>query len=423
RGAAMRGVVRAWVRGAGPRAGLPAVAQQGLEQVVEEVVADAEPGGLPPGLADAVLDGLIDDDATPEQVQQAVTRRVFATPHTTVVLDGERAQLDPSDPDERGMLIRAEHPEYADVLDDPAADVAADGVNPRLHVAMHEIVANQLWDGDPPGVWPAAQRLLDTGMDRHDVLHALAEVASLHVHAALTRQQPFDAAAYAADLAALGAPSRAGRRRRPSPDQPGRFDAPAMATVTPLRRPRAQTGASTYRIKVTLRGVRPPIWRRLLVPSDTTLAGLHDVLQVAMGWLDGHLHMFTVGDRLFGPPDPDADPGQRDEATVRLDELLRATGDRLRYEYDFGDGWEHDVVLEAVETGPSAAPRCTAGRRACPPEDCGGPGGYAELLAALGDPGHPEHAERVEWVGPHFDPAAFDRGEIDAGLAALASRR
>lgn len=421
--AAMPPVVRAWVRWAGPRAGLPPQAQRELERIVEEIVValdDAVPGGLPPGLADAVLDGLIDDDTTPEQVQEAVTRRVFATPHTTAVLDGERMQLDPSDPDERGLLIRAEHPEYAGVLDDPESDVTADGVNPRLHVTMHEIVASQLWNGDPPGVWPAAQRLLATGMERHDVLHALAEVATRHVHATLTRQRPFDAAAYAEDLAALGAPpSRSGRRRRaPAPDQPPLFDEPARATVTPLRRP---TGPSAYRIKVTLRGVRPPIWRRLLVPSGTTLAALHDILQVAMGWLGGHLHQFVAGGRLYGPPDPDADLGQRDEATVRLDEVLRDTGDRLRYEYDFGDGWEHDVVLEAVEPGPLTAARCTAGRRACPPEDCGGPWGYAELLAAVGDPHHPDHAELVEWAGPYFDPAAFDRGEIDAGLAALAS--
>lgn len=285
RRAAMPAVVRAWVRWAGPRAGLDAAAQYELEDVVDEIVAAVDDPG-PDGLADAVLDGLLDEDMTPEQVQEAVTRRVFAMPRTMAVLHGERVQLDPSDPDERGLLIRAEHPEYADVLDDPMADVAADGVNPRLHVAMHEIVANQLWDGDPPGVWPAAQRLLATGIERHEVLHALAGLASRHVHAVLTRQQPVDAAAYADDLAALGAPSsRSGRRRRaPAPDQPPLFDEPARATGTPLRRP---TGPSAYRIKVTLRGVRPPVWRRLLVPSDSTLAGLHDILQVAMGWLGG----------------------------------------------------------------------------------------------------------------------------------------
>lgn len=192
--AVMPEVVRAWVRWAGPPAGPPAVDQRELEQVVEEIVAamdDPGPDGLPPGLADAVLDGLHDDDTTPEQVQEAVTRRVVATPYTTAVLDGEQVQLDPSDPDERGLLIRAEHPEYADILDGSAVEPGVDGVNPRLHLAMHEIVADQLWDGDPPGVWPAAQRLLTTGADRHDVLHALADVATRHVHAALTRQQPF----------------------------------------------------------------------------------------------------------------------------------------------------------------------------------------------------------------------------------------
>ncbi|WP_300016189.1 plasmid pRiA4b ORF-3 family protein [Pseudonocardia sp.] len=415
----MPDVLRAWVRWAGRRADLPEPALQALEEIVDELadLDDQGPDGLPPGLADAVLDGLLDGDVTPEQVQEAVTRRVFATPDTTVVLDGERMQLDPSDPDERGLLVRAEHPEYAEALDDPFADVATDEVNPRLHVAMHEMVATQLWDGEPAQVWPAAQRLLATGMDRHDVLHALAEVAARHVHAALVRQQPYDAAAYAADLAELGTPPpRARRRRKPSPQQEGLFDEPA--TVTPLRPP-TRTG-SAYRIKVTLRGVRPPVWRRLLVPPDTTLAGLHEILQVAMGWLDGHLHEFVAGTQLFGPPDPDAGPGRRDEAGVQLDEVLRRSGDRLRYSYDFGDGWEHDIVLESMEAETVDTARCTAGRRACPPEDCGGPWGYAELLAAVSDPGHPDHAERVEWAGPYFDPAEFDRAAVNDQLRALA---
>ena len=174
-----------------------------------------------------------------------------------------------------------------------------------------------------------------------------------------------------------------------------------------------------YQLKVTLRHTKPPIWRRLEVRGDTTLGHLHDVLQVAMGWTDSHLHQFVVDGAIYGTPDPDWDVDVKNEARVRLDEVLRKPKDALVYEYDFGDGWEHTVVLEKVlprEPGRHRYPVVTAGRRACPPEDCGGVHGFYRMLEILGDPAHPEHEEMLEWTGDEYDPTHFDRDETNRVL-------
>jgi hypothetical protein len=177
-----------------------------------------------------------------------------------------------------------------------------------------------------------------------------------------------------------------------------------------------------FQLKVALREVRPPVWRRVLVPGEMDLAELHAVLQTAMGWSNSHLHEFEVedGDR-FGVPDPDWGDGVGDESKVRLFRVAEE-GSRLRYLYDFGDGWEHDVTVEKVgDPQPGTRyPRCVAGRRACPPEDVGGPPGYEEFLAALVDQAHPEHEHWTEWTGGGFDPAAFDLDATDEALAAIA---
>lgn len=188
------------------------------------------------------------------------------------------------------------------------------------------------------------------------------------------------------------------------------------------------SGEAIYRLKVSIKNIRPPVWRRIEVPADVTLAGLHDVLQTAFGWTDSHLHQFDVGGALVGRHDPDDrdwGPPVRDERRVRLRDVVGARVKRFLYEYDFGDGWEHEVTVEGIlpaEPGVSY-PRCTAGRRACPPEDCGGPWGYAELLAAVGDPDHPEHREMREWLDEGFDPDAFDLDAVNASLAPWRGRR
>jgi hypothetical protein len=178
-----------------------------------------------------------------------------------------------------------------------------------------------------------------------------------------------------------------------------------------------------YRIKVTLVGSKPPIWRRLLVPGDVTLGELHSILQVAMGWWDSHLHQFIVGDTFYGVPDAD-DFGYddtRDEQEVTLQEIVPGEGFRFRYEYDFGDGWLHNLLVEKIlEPDPDAFyPHCAKGRRACPPEDVGGIPGYEGFLEAIHDPKHPEHDDYLDWVGGEFDPEAFDCEEVNGALYGL----
>lgn len=184
------------------------------------------------------------------------------------------------------------------------------------------------------------------------------------------------------------------------------------------------TDAVMYQIKVTLNGIRPPIWRRLLIPSSFSLKDLHDVLQVAIGWTDSHLHQFVARGTLYGHPDPELGIGRHDERRVRLDEVLRTGKDAMTYEYDFGDGWEHKIILEKLlaNAADDVAPSCIAGARACPPEDCGGVWGYANVLKIISDSSHPEHGETLEWLGDRFEPERFDIAEINGVLAKVKRR-
>jgi hypothetical protein len=180
--------------------------------------------------------------------------------------------------------------------------------------------------------------------------------------------------------------------------------------------------ATVHRLKIGLRGAKPPIWRRLEVPSRFTLDDLHGTIQQAFDWEGYHLWVFQTSTGEYGTPDPEL--GHRSAAAVRLDQVAPGDGDRIRYTYDFGDNWEHEIVVEdilAAEPGV-AYPRCLTGRRATPPEDCGGIWGYQYLLEILDDPQHPEHAERLEWLGlasaDELDPAAFDHAELNRALPA-----
>ena len=173
--------------------------------------------------------------------------------------------------------------------------------------------------------------------------------------------------------------------------------------------PRAKT---VHRLKLTLRAVKPPVWRRVEVASSIKLSALAPVLEAAMGWLGGHLHSFEVQGKRFEPPDDDdfGFPIAADERKMRLGEVLPVVKSKMRWSYDFGDGWEHDVVVEAIEAErlDVGYPVCLAGKRACPPEDCGGPWGYADLLAALADPTHDDHEQMTAWAPRGFDAEAFD---------------
>jgi len=209
-----------------------------------------------------------------------------------------------------------------------------------------------------------------------------------------------------------------------------------------------KTAPPVYELRITLRGTKPPIWRRVAVPSDITLAELHDIIQIVMGWDDCHLHQFVVkcperkpssmqlrelllkgmvgemaelmrDERVFVDlSNEDLDMEGEDEREVRLRELCRKVKSKLLYEYDFGDGWEHTIEVQKIHPPEQGVryPVCLAGKRACPPEDCGGAWGYYDMLEALADPKHERHEEIAEWMGTGFDPEAFDVEGINESL-------
>ena len=172
---------------------------------------------------------------------------------------------------------------------------------------------------------------------------------------------------------------------------------------------------SVYQIKVTLKGIRPPIWRRFQVESDTTLYELHLILQAVMGWENYHLYQFTVDSDDFGDADMDYGTGMRDASEVELSEIVRAEKQKFTYEYDFGDSWEHEILIEKILQPESGTqyPVCIAGKRACPPEDCGGIWGYTDLLEIIKDPNHEEYEDMMDWLGGDFDPQEFDLDSIN----------
>ena len=181
-----------------------------------------------------------------------------------------------------------------------------------------------------------------------------------------------------------------------------------------------KTLRKTYQLKITLKDSKPPIWRRFLIEDSVTLAKLHDALQIIMGWTDSHLHQFVAANNFYGVPNPDFDFSDiLDEKKFRLSQLLKKEKDSVLYEYDFGDGWRHQITLEKIlPFNPNAAlPVCIKAKGACPPEDIGGIWGYYHFLDALSDPDHPEHAEYKEWIEGDFDPDAYDIAEVNELLA------
>jgi hypothetical protein len=179
-------------------------------------------------------------------------------------------------------------------------------------------------------------------------------------------------------------------------------------------------------VKITLLGVsKPPVWRRLLLGSEMSLGQLHGVIQVAMGWWDYHMHVFSTQAGEYGVPDPEL--GFLDESRMMLSQLLSEPGNRIRYTYDFGDAWEHEISLEKVLGVDSEQlyPTCVAGRGACPPEDCGSIWGYARLREVLADPSDEEHARVLEWLelesASDFDAAAFEIAPVNNSLSDLSA--
>jgi hypothetical protein len=168
------------------------------------------------------------------------------------------------------------------------------------------------------------------------------------------------------------------------------------------------------------------VWRRLQVPADLSLDQLHEVIQTAMGWHNCHMHVFSDGWSEYGRPDREL--GHQDERKVHLSQLLTSVGDKIGYNYDFGDDWLHDITLEKILPAGVGVNRaaCTAGKGACPPEDCGGVWGYEELKATLADPDAEEHDDMLEWLGlssgDDFNPKEFSAEEVNRRLGGTALR-
>jgi Plasmid pRiA4b ORF-3-like protein len=234
-------------------------------------------------------------------------------------------------------------------------------------------------------VWDLAQHLLATGCYRHPVPPDPISPFWRRIETQI-------------GLLRVYADEFASRRRRPV--KKGREKAKTKAP-------------EIYQLKVTLRDIDPPIWRRLLVPGDTTLGDLHWILQLGMGWTHSHLHRFETDDAEYTDPTFDLDeaPGEfGDEFRARLDRVVGGEGARFLYEYDFGDSWRHQIEVEKVLPAAEGEtyPKLVNGERACPPEDCGGVVGYENFLEEIGDENHPEHERSLEWVGGYFDPERFD---------------
>ncbi len=181
--------------------------------------------------------------------------------------------------------------------------------------------------------------------------------------------------------------------------------------------------SAIYQLKVTLLGARPSIWRRVQVPDAMPLSRIHGVLQIVMGWTNSHLHQFIADGRYYALRSPVEYPDVMevtDERTTSLNQVAPKVQSRIFYEYDFGDSWEHELVVEKILTPEPDVeyPRCLDGKRACPPDNVGGVWGYHDFQKAIRNPKHPEHEEMLEWVGGHFDPEAFDLHGVN-GLLTL----
>lgn len=186
-----------------------------------------------------------------------------------------------------------------------------------------------------------------------------------------------------------------------------------------------------YQIKVTLKNTKPSVWRRILVPGTISLSKFHEILQIVMGWSDSHLHQFTIGDREFGEPsEDDEDFGIEilDDRKFYLNRLILGKNFKFDYWYDFGDNWYHNIVIEKILPLEKSEnyPFCVAGKRACPPEDVGGVGGYEKLLHAMQNPDNLEdewEQELLEWVDGDFEPEYFNPEEINKNLKKVYVRK
>ena len=178
-----------------------------------------------------------------------------------------------------------------------------------------------------------------------------------------------------------------------------------------------------YQIKILLQDIQPEIWRRVVVNSSLSLEKFHMVIQKSVGWENKHLHMFVNKDKSYCLPDED-DPVESiseflDENRFTLGDLLTKEKQTIEYVYDFGDGWQHTILLEKIIDELPKDPVCLEGEKACPPEDIGGPFGYTEFLEALEDPLHEMYDDYTEWIGGKFDSTSFDLEKVNKLLRKL----
>lgn len=182
-----------------------------------------------------------------------------------------------------------------------------------------------------------------------------------------------------------------------------------------------------YQFKVTLEDIHPPIWRSFQVDHSITFDQLHQTIQSVMGWTDSHLYEFNFGKKFILIPDPDFPPGNRTELHAKIETInqhIRLEGQKVEYIYDFGDYWVHRLILENILPSEEDKhyPYCQGGARNCPPEDCGGPYGYQQVVEILSNPDHPEYKDHVEWVGDDYDSEHFDLEEVNEILRERSKR-
>jgi len=209
-------------------------------------------------------------------------------------------------------------------------------------------------------------------------------------------------------------------KKKPNPEKNGLSR--AVTKSRPKKAPAKAATGTVFQLKITLNDIKPPVWRRVQT-KDCTLAKLHAIIQVSMGWFNSHLHLFEIGEDRYGdlgqwPQDYLDDLETLNERKTKLSQLVEQGIKKFGYEYDMGDGWRHAILIEKMVPAEAGVkyPRCIAGERACPPEDCGGPWGYGDFVEAIQNRKHKQHRELLEWVGGEFDPEAFDLEAVNEEL-------
>lgn len=194
--------------------------------------------------------------------------------------------------------------------------------------------------------------------------------------------------------------------------------------MSPSKSSRRIEPQRVYQLRIELLFIEPVIWRTIFVPETLTLPKLDRVVQAAMGWTNSHLHAWRIDGRRYGVPDPEWNmPGELlDERKFTVGSVLGDHIDEFVYDYDFGDGWEHRVVVEKrllADPERNTWPMCIAGANACPPEDVGGPPGYLDFVQAMRDPMHQDHLQMWRWNRGPFDPASFSLNDANRAIRKL----